>query len=156
MFESDRLNNEDDNPVFDGLRVYAQDEPLGIDSARSGWIMVNNTNLIPRVHKTVAFSALPFAPAPLDVHILWNSTEQDTPGGTWLFPGDTLLDNFQQKTVITPFRIVNVIDTSELRVAVNNTISDKVWRPGKELAFLTPLNFNPPPNAIMFSVTFSP
>ena len=30
--ESNRLNNEDDNPMFDGMRVFVQDDPLGLDS----------------------------------------------------------------------------------------------------------------------------
>ena len=41
---SNLLNAEDNNPVFDGVRLYVQDEPLGIDSLRSGWAKVGNTN----------------------------------------------------------------------------------------------------------------
>jgi hypothetical protein len=136
VFGSSRLNSEDDNPSFNGLRVYTQDEPLGIDSLRSGWAVKNNTNLGVRVGRSIALSSFPFRPAPIDLEIRWNSTEL-TPGGKWMYPGDTALNNSGRKVVICPFRIVNVTDNSPIRLFVNGAL-DSMWRPGREIAVVTP------------------
>ncbi len=153
VFQSDRFSNEDDNAVFDGLRVFVENKSLAIDSSNSGFIGGGGTNLVSKHHKSLAFPTLPFRLAPIDVQIIWNDTAVDS-AGNWLFPGDTLLDQTLQRKVVTPFRIVNISDTSKLRVVVNNTITQKIWKPGKELAFLTPTRFSPPPNALMYAITF--
>lgn len=154
IFGSNRLNNEDDNPTFDGMRLFVKKDVLGIDSLHSGWSLVNNTNLAVKVHKPVAFSALPFQPAPLDFQIIWNSTERDS-RGKWLSPGDTLYNNSLRKVVIAPFRIVNVTNKTNVRVVVNNALGDSLWKPGREMVFVTPPEYASKPNSVMLSVTIS-
>lgn len=152
--ESDGFANEDDNPVFDGMRVYVKDEPLGIDSARSGWIIKNNTNLAAKTHQVASFG-LQKVIAPINIQIIWNATDRDA-DGKWLFPGDTLLNNNGQKVVKTPFRLVNVSTSAPIRAAVNGALADSLWKPGREIAFVTPPPFAPPgPTTVMYSVTFS-
>ncbi len=154
VFASNRLNGEDDNPVFDGVRLYVQDVPLGIDSLNSGWSNVNNTNLLSRVHKPIALPTAPFRPAPLDFQIQWNKTDT-LANGKWAFPGDTLLNNSARKVVVCPFKIVNVTDTSAFRVLVS-LASDSMWRPGRELVFVTPPKYAPQnPIPVMVSVTYT-
>lgn len=143
VVNSTLLNNEDDNPAFDGMKLFVKGDPPGLDSARSRWIVRNNTNLRARVARSTAFPNLEFRPAPLDFQVIWNNTAQDS-ARRWLFPGDTLLDISQQRTVVTPFRIRNITDTTSFRVIVTGTASDKAWRPGRELVILVPPRFNPP------------
>ncbi len=155
VFESNRLAAEDDNAVFDGMRVYVKDVPLGIDSANSGWASKNNTSLTARVHKTIALPTAPFRPAPLDFQIQWNRTDT-TANGKWAFPGDTLLNNSGRRVVVCPFRIINVTDTSTIRVLVDKAQTDSMWRPGREIVIVTPPKYAPQsPIPVLVSVTFS-
>ncbi len=142
VFKSASLNEEDDNPTFDGMRVYAKAAILGIDSANSKWISKNNTNLLAKVFKPTALPTAPFRPAPLDFQIIWNRTDRDA-RGKWLYPGDTLLNNRNQKVVVCPFRIVNITDTTKVRILVNNALTDSIWTPGREIFFITPPRFAP-------------
>ena len=155
VYESNRLATEDDNPVFDGMRVYVTDVPLGIDSARSGWSAINNSNLVGRVHKTIALTTAPFRPAPLDFQIQWNKTDT-LANGKWAFPGDTVLNNSGRRVVVCPFKIVNMSDTSAMRILVDKALADSMWRPGREIVFVTPPKYAPQsPIPVMLSVTFS-
>lgn len=151
---SRRFANEDDNPVVDGVRLFVKNEPLGLDSARSGWAVVNNTNLTPRVQKPVALTQ-PFAPIPVDFEIRWNATDT-LANGKWAFPGDTLISPFGRNAV-APFRVVNVTDNRTFRLYTNSAVNDSLWRPGRELIILTPSGaintymsvlFTPPNNGV--------
>lgn len=156
VFESNRINNEDDNPVFNGIRIFAKSDPTGIDSANSGWLSVNNMNLTYRVQRPQALPTALFIPAPLDVQIVWNKTDRDA-SGKWLFPGDTLLNNNGRKLVVCPFKIYNMTDTSSLRILVNNALTDSVWKPNREVVFITPPKYAPQnPIPVMYSVIFFP
>jgi len=155
VYESGSLNNEDANPVFDGVRVFAKDVVLGIDSLNSGWSNKNNTNLTARVHKNIALPSSPLRTAPIDMQITWNKTDT-LANGKWAFPGDTLLNNSGRKLVVCPFKIKNVTDTSSVRVLVN-AATDSMWRPNREIVFVTPTKYSPSqsPIPVMLSVTFS-
>ena len=37
LWESSRLNNEESNPVFDGMKIYVKDQPLEIDEMKTAW-----------------------------------------------------------------------------------------------------------------------
>jgi len=41
---TDKLNNEESNPVFDGMKIYVKDEPLEIDVTKTGWNLYRPTN----------------------------------------------------------------------------------------------------------------
>ena len=142
VFRSTLLNAEDGNPTFDGMRVYVKNAVLGIDSANSKWIAKNNTNLLPKVFRPTALPTAPFRPAPLDFRIVWNRTDRNA-RGKWLYPGDTLLNNAGRKVVVCPFKIVNITDTTQVRILVNNALTDSVWAPGREIFFITPPRFAP-------------
>ncbi|MGH2567997.1 MAG: hypothetical protein ACRDGA_06625, partial [Bacteroidota bacterium] len=138
VLESRKMNNEDDNPVFDGLRVYAKNDPLGLDSTNSGWLMVNNTTLTARVQRPASLNQ-PFTPVPLDFEIRWNATDT-LANGKWAAPGDTLLDNLGRRVVVCPFRIVNVTNSEGIRGFVQGSSTDSMWRPNREIIILTPVN----------------
>jgi len=160
VFGSASLASQDDNATFDGVRVYVQDAPLGLDtlggSTSSGWRVAAATNLVGKVQLSTALPVAPFRPAPIDFQILWNKTDT-TAGGKWAFPGDTLLNNSARKVVVCPFRIVNITDTSKARILVNGAASDSIWRPGREIVIVTPPKYSPSQSplpvhaAVMFS-----
>lgn len=155
VFQSNRVASEDDNPSFNGMRVYAQNVTLGIDSLNSGWVTKNNTNLIARVQKPQALTAAPFRPAPLDFQIVWNRTDT-TANGKWAFPGDTVLNNNARKLVVCPFKILNVTDTSTFRTLIVGAVQDSMWRPGREIIIITPPKYAPQsPIPVMTAVVFS-
>jgi hypothetical protein len=149
-------HSEDNNPVFDGVRLYVRDEVLGIDSVRSGWVARKNSTLTGTVGRPqVALTANPLRPAPLDFQIQWNRTDT-LANGKWAFPGDTLLNTFQQKVVLCPFRIITIPDSIKCRILVDKATEDSIWRPGREIIVITPPKYasqSPPPIllAIMFS-----
>ncbi len=139
-FESPRIANEDGNPVFDGMKLFVNNAPLGIDSANSKWAAPNNSNLTAKVFRPTALPTAPFRPAPLDFEIRWNRTDRDA-RGKWMFPGDTLLNNNGRKVVVCPFRIINVTDTTSVRILVTGALADSIWKPGREIFFITPPRF---------------
>jgi len=157
VFQSQYINGEDNNPVFDGIRMFLKDEPLAVDVARSGWVIKNNTNLVASTHNPAVFGGPNrVLVAPINVQIIWNRTDRDA-NGKWLFPADTLLDDGGRRVVLAPFRFVNVSNNSPIVAAVQNGSSDSLWLPGREIGFVTPPPFAPPgPTKVMFSVNFDP
>lgn len=156
VYASTNINSEDSNPVFDGMRLYIQNEPLGIDSLRSGWVVKGNTNLTGVVGRPkFALTTNALRPAPLDFQIVWNRTDT-LATGKWAFPGDTVLNNFGRPVVVCPFRIINVVDTSKIRVLVDKAQADSMWRPGREIVIVTPPKYAPQsPIPVLLSVMFS-
>ena len=105
--------------------------------------------------RTVALSVNPFRPAPLDFQVIWNRTDT-LANGKWAHPGDTLLNNSGRKVVICPFRVVNVTDTSKIRVLVDKATADSMWRPGREIVIVTPPKYAPQtPIPVLLSVMFT-
>lgn len=139
VLRSTSINNEDNNPVFDGLRIFVDDVVLGLDSANSGWANVNNTNLFVQMQRPQALGQ-PFMPQPFDVELQWNATDT-TADGKWAFPGDTAITNNGQQIAVMPFRIVNTTNNQQFRIFVNNAAPDSMWRPGREIILIPP----PPP-----------
>ncbi|MEW6511443.1 MAG: hypothetical protein AB1428_10830 [Bacteroidota bacterium] len=157
VYGSRLLSSEDSNPVFDGMRVYVQDEPLGIDSARSAWATVNNTSLRVRVQKPVSLpSTFPFRPAPIDIDMVWGRTDT-LANGKWAYPSDTLLNSAGRRLVPVPFKFINRTDTSSIRVIVERSSADSMWRPGRELVIITPPKYAPQsPIPVMVGILLVP
>ena len=42
--DSERLDNEESNPVFDGMKIYVKDQPLEIDEMKTAWNTYSQTN----------------------------------------------------------------------------------------------------------------
>jgi hypothetical protein len=154
-YQSSSLANQDDNPVFDGMRIYVKNVPLGLDTLpgphQSGWLAQSGTNLEGRVQRSSTLPTSPFSPVPVDFQIRWNRTDT-TANGKWLFPGDTLLTITNRKVVVCPFRIVNVTDATTYRAVVNNAATDSMWRPGREITIVTGAN----PIKVYMAILFSP
>ncbi len=150
---STMLNNEDKNPVFDGVRVYVQNQTLAIDPSTSGWVSVNNTNLGALVAVPVALnppSNPSFTPQAVDWEIRWGRTDT-LPNGKWAYPLDTLINNLGRKVVQVPFKIYNMTNSLQFRGFVNNALTDSIWRVDREIVILSSAN----PIKTYMSVTFS-
>ncbi|MGB6649397.1 MAG: hypothetical protein WBG01_12780, partial [Bacteroidota bacterium] len=150
------LRGEDANPVFDGVRVYAEDDVLGIDSVDSRWIVQQINNVVGVVQKPQALPSAPFIPAPIDLEVRWNNTDT-TADGKWASPGDTLLNNRGQKLVVCPFKIVDVTSGADLRILVDKALTDSMWRLGREVVVVTPPPYAPQsPIPVMVGIVFFP
>ncbi len=76
------LENEESNPVFDGMKIYFKDEPLELDDSRMGWNMTSPTTLSTTVK---AFNGVPSKKYPADYEIRFfdepvDSSSQPTKG----------------------------------------------------------------------------
>ncbi|MFQ5632021.1 MAG: hypothetical protein ACE5I1_24890, partial [bacterium] len=116
VFNSMALQSEDSNPVFDGLRVFVQDEPVGLDVLSSGFkISRNNTNLQVKnlgVAKVGRASALP-----LDFEIRF--TDYDTTAtGALSNPADSAATS----RVKTPFTITEVESGERVKFFISEPI----------------------------------
>ncbi len=151
VFASTEFHGEDGNPAFDGMRVFAHDAVLGIDSVNSGWVGHPATNLVGVVQRPAALPAAVLRPAPLDFEIRWNRTDTAA-NGKWLYPGDTLLNNQAKKVVVCPFRVVDVTDTTHPRILIDKATSDSMWRPGREIVIVTPPKYSPAQSPIPVTV----
>ncbi len=147
VYGSTHVNGEDDNASFDGMRVFAYNEPLGLDSLRSGWLGSPKTTLKGVVQKPVSLPAGVFKPAPLDFEIRWNNTDT-TANGKWMYPADTAYAAGGKRIAVLPFKVVNVIDTSKARIYVDGATKDSLWRPGREVIIITPPKYSPVQNPI--------
>ena len=88
VYREQPADSEDDNPVFDGMRLYVQGRcRSGIDSLNSGWVdQEQHEPAATACTRPIALPTAPFRPAPLDFQIRWNRT--DTTGQRQVgFPG---------------------------------------------------------------------
>jgi hypothetical protein len=155
------LNNEEANPVFDGIKVFAQNQPLALDTINSTWINDNNRTL--DYHVSLPAVGSPKL-APIDVEIFISSSDTSA-DGMYTNPGDTLL-NTTNKPVVTPFHIVNVTNDSvranikiTARILESNPLVVKSakngrWDIGEPIIFVTPSPYGSGTNT-MYQVTFT-
>jgi hypothetical protein len=138
VLRSSYINGEDANNSFEGLRVYVNNDTLGLDKVNSGWIrsesnIRDSLKFPPRAGTPVLYRA--------DWEIVW--TGLDTlPNGQWANPGDTLPTNLGAVRVIAPFRIINVTENVPgLAIAFveSNAPNLSRWKFGQSL-FLRPQN----------------
>jgi hypothetical protein len=113
IYNSTALNREDYNPVFDGLKIFAQNDPTALDAARSGW-KVNQTGTNFTYQTAISTINLRAKPYPGDIEIRF--TKYDTlPGGKLVNPADTAFTG----GVVSNFRIINMETGRDLNWFVN-------------------------------------
>ena len=137
--QSTLMASEEANPVFDGMKVFTQNEQLGIDTVKSGWVVNKKVFTFSLFPPTIGTAKL----APIDFQFIFNKPDKDT-SGNYLFPGDTLLNVSVQKKVIAPFRIVNSTnDTARQKfplegIVVETPPANNRWDPGEKITIRTP------------------
>ncbi len=155
------LNNEEANPIFDGMKLSVINQSLGLDTIRSNWIIDKkkfNFKLAKPGIGTVKIAPLSF---------LIQFTKRDTSAtGEYLFPGDTLYTaaSTPLKKIVSPFKIINnnndlARDSIKVQVIVNEgtlpTKNNNRWDPKEPLVFLTPPPYRTTTTNTMFQVTFT-
>lgn len=152
---STRLNMEESNNVFDGMKLFVQNQPLSLDSLGSKFI-IDKKKVGYVVNKpSIGVEKV----APLNVQIQFNKFDTSATG-EYLFPGDTLLNTSVQKKIITPFKIINTTDDPTrsvipLEAIVRENKVNNRWEYGEAIVFRTPPPYRTVSNNTMFQVTFS-
>ncbi len=145
--------NEEANPVFDGLKVFVQNQTLSLDSAKSGWV-INKKVLRCTLSPPIAGI---YKLAPIDIQIIFNKADTNA-SGHYLSSGDTLLNLSGQKKVIAPFRIVNSTnDTARKKIPVEAFVaelnpSNNRWDPGEKITIRTPAPYRSVATNTMYEV----
>lgn len=109
VYQSTKINNEDSNPAFKGMKIFVKKDELDLDEENSKWADGVNTNIIDSVLWSISNSAYvgnPHVQYRADWEIRWNDVARN-PDNTWVNPGDTAKTT-GGKTVVTPFRIYNM------------------------------------------------
>ncbi len=127
---SPQLNLEDDNPVFDGIKLEIKDEEaLAWDNANSKWIE-GKTNLLYDVKISSVGARKMLYPA--DYTITFSSTNIDT----------ALVNNQGLKRVPVKYTVKDVTTGVPQRIFtfLNEKVSTKnnMWDPGEEIIFFKP------------------
>ena len=99
------FNNEDVNDVFDGMRVFVQDQQMNVDPDRSGFKVKNsNTNFIVESLELAKVGN----PQPVDIDFELRFTNYDTlADGRLAAPADSSVKLGNAPQVKTPFQIIN-------------------------------------------------
>lgn len=100
---STSMNNEDDNPVFDGMRVFVKEDPAALDEQRSGFKTLNTNTNFRAVSLGLATVGNP-SPHPSDFEIRFADYDTTAEGALINPPDTSIIGN-----VAAPFEI---IDTS--------------------------------------------
>lgn len=109
---------DDSNPVFDGIRVYVENDTLLIDQKNSGFQSIAGlSNIVPAV--TNVFSALPRKLLPHDIRVTFTKALGDTDAnGNYTAPVDSVLPTSGTTWVKIPFKIENVTDTTKYTIRI--------------------------------------
>jgi hypothetical protein len=151
VYNSAGLSREDFNPVFDGVKVFVQNDATALDAARSGW-KVNQTGTNFTYKVAISTINLRAKPYPGDIELRF--TKYDTlPGGKLVNPADTSFTN-----IVSNFRVFNLETGRELDWHVNESnaaLRNRQWdwqekihlfQPGSRIDPMYEVQFDVPPN----------
>ncbi len=149
--ESLSLNNEDNNPVFNGIRVFAQDEETGLNPARSGFkINESNSNfVVERLRNASVGNSKPF-PSDFEMHFVDYDT---TENGDLISPADTS----QITNVNAPFKIFDITTGLQIDFFINETtpsLRNKRWDHQETIVLIRPDAQRP--TDTMYELKFAP
>lgn len=155
---STSLSNEDDNAVFDGLKVFVKTDTTALDSlstkgGRSGFKSIEtNTNFEDKYTKIDLAKVANFAPYPSDFEIRFTNYDT-TADGDLVSPADSsILTN-----VKTNFRIINTETSERVDFFIQETnikFRNGRWDWVEEIIMIKP--GAPAPTETTYKVKFSP
>jgi len=124
--ESQNFNMEESNPVFDGMKIYLQDEPLELDTTRMGWSALSPTTLTDEVKP---FNNIQSRKYPADYEVRWFDDIADSS----VKVGD--------EHIKSPFQVWEVTEgmAPEQRPIVLLELTatrDSLWTPGERIIIL--------------------
>jgi len=150
LFGSTWFNDEDANPIFDGLRVFVENNETDLAPEKSGFrISENNTNLIVKDLSVSAIGGK--SPAPIDFELYFSNYDTNA-SGDLTYPADSAANG----AIHTPFYIKR-LDTGERAVfRIIQSIPElrnKRWDYPERIDILDPRP-DTSPNAVLYTLTF--
>jgi hypothetical protein len=152
------MSNEDDNPVFDGLKVFVKDDstsldPLSTEGGRSGFKAIEtNTNFEDKYTEIGLAGVANFAPYPADFELRF--TDYDTTAdGDLVSPADSSI----LTDVKTNFQIINTETSERIDFFIQETnpnFRNGRWDWVEEIILIKP--GAPLPTETTYRVKFSP
>jgi hypothetical protein len=148
IYGSSYLQNEDYNPVFDGMKVYVRNDKTALDTTKTGWSARRNTNVIPVVSNSKSGTVKPFRG---DYEIRFNSTQFDSARGQFVSPGDTAINR-----IVTPFTVWNTRDNKKAQFFISELAKSRNsrWDVGETTILLDP--DRPGTSNTTYQVIFNP
>jgi hypothetical protein len=122
---------------FDGIAIeFLPVFKLELNESNSYFVNNSGTNLIFNYGLPTAGQKLI---APIDVALIWGNTDTLS-NGTYATPLDTAIGTNGQRTIITPFYAMNIIDNQKLNMLIKEATATRnnKWDVGEEIIFLTP------------------
>jgi len=110
---SGSLNFDDSNPVFDGMRLFAQNDALDLSQERSKWDESVETNIIDSVlwsSSNADYLGSPHVQYRADWEVTWVDLADTAVDGSWN-KGDTVLSVPSMQLASVP---LNILNTSEV------------------------------------------
>ena len=127
IYQSLQLNNEDSNPVFDGILLTVKDKELGIDATRTKWVQ-GKSNYIPHpalasVGQKIKYGA--------DYEVRFSKNKIDSAycsigGRIQKWPVNYSVKNLTENSLIMTY----LVEAPSTR--------DSAWTPGEEIVFIKP------------------
>ncbi|RMD91333.1 MAG: hypothetical protein D6813_07860, partial [Calditrichaeota bacterium] len=154
--ESVSLNNEDNNPVFDGMRIFVKDDPTELDLEKSGFkVKQSNTNFKVEFLRLATVGRAQAVPSDFEIHFVDYDTTAD---GKLIAPADTSIIT----KVVAPFKIIEVGTEKQLDFFINETnpkLRNKRWDYQETIVLIRPdaervtdtmyeIKFTPPSDTI--------
>lgn len=155
VINSTTYKSGDANPVFDGIRIYVENDVLAYDGAGSYFLPATPAG----VTGTIAAPTLGVIKmAPLDIKIDFTISTADTNAqGDYIAPADSFgTTNPNVKTVRTPFKVINATDTISLQVLIKDGATpgkNGRWDLGEEIVILTPPPYRTTATNTMMGIT---
>lgn len=113
--ESNSIDSSDANPVFDGQRLFVQNDPLDLDIENSVWDDEAVTNIKDSVLWSLSnadYIGNPHVQYRADWEIRWLDLTDTLSDGTWP-KGDSILAAPSMKLVSVPFNVLNVSEVDD-------------------------------------------
>lgn len=120
------VGNEENNPVFDGMKIFVMNEPLELDTSRMGWTSTSKTNFTWDIKP---FGGNQSKKYPSDYEVRFASTLIDSSSR----PGYGYIKANFQIWDVTEGRIPNKLRMIILELPATE---DSVWSPGERVVIL--------------------
>ena len=122
LWESTLLNNEEANPIFDGLRLYVKDKKLGLNLEKSGWSETSQGNYLISVSP---YDGKPSNMRAADYEIRWF---------------DTIADTSSLGTATAPFQIWDVtpgrVPVKKKIAVLDYLVRNNTWDLGEDVVLI--------------------
>ncbi len=143
--------------MIDGMRLWFRNDPLGLDSLRSGFSLSSVTENVSVRYARPSIGT--FRPAPLDMVITFSTLDTNSLG-EFIQPMDTVGSsaNPYGKVVRIPFTITSLYDTTLFQAMVREKtgagFKSNQWDIEEEIVILTPLPYRIATGNTLASITF--